>query len=193
LDDDGRGVGEALNETGLDGKGLIITGTHFVSLIAQEYTSIVTREAQTRIFMPPHVSYSPLTTSVSDYVNNHNVAVSYLQNDLPPNVELITAQIQSDGTVLLRFAHMYAVNEYAELAAPVTFDLSTVFVAAPTSCTELSLTAAYPQGQHQVYQWKTTDGEIGVPKVEKRKPGVLKDTSVTLNPMQIRTYACVFG
>ena len=67
LHDDGRGVSEALNETGLDGKGLIITGRHLVSLVKPA----AGRAARARIIQNAAVpgassyAFTPLSGSIA--------------------------------------------------------------------------------------------------------------------------------
>ena len=98
--DDGRGVGEALNETGLDGQGLIITGTHVVHVVPVAYAADAARITQSIMYTPLHQSYAPLSGSVSDYLSGHKAEVSFLKTELPVNVDLISAHVL-DGKVLL--------------------------------------------------------------------------------------------
>jgi hypothetical protein len=199
LKDDGRGVGEPLSEPGLDGKGLIITGRHIVSLVKTSEAAKTARTIQNALFQSPHVSFTPLTTSISDYSSTYHTNLTFLGTDLPNNVELMTAQVQSNGNTLIRLAHSYGVGEDATLSKPATVDLNTLFNQGVGSVTELSLSAAYPAGSHKPYEWNTTDGEIGrrarTGEVARRRRGAdgkLIDTTITLQPLEIRTFSISF-
>jgi len=79
------------------------------------------------------------------------------------------------------------------MAQPVTIDLTTLFTTSIATVTELNLSAAYPAGTHKPLIWHTQDGEIGTPEPPRSQTEKkLKDTSVTLNPLEIRTFAVTF-
>ena len=196
--DDGRGVAEPLNEPGEDGKGLVITGRHYVSIVPSQHAAQLARELQSLVYFTPLVAFTPVS-SIDSYTASHHSSLSYLATDLPPNVELITAQLLHDGSTLIRLAHQYGINESADLSQPATVDLTTLFTQPPTAVHELSLTAAYPAGTHVPMEWNTTDGAIGRralvgEKVRRRwgEGGRLWDTMVTLQPLEIRTFSISF-
>ena len=160
LADDGRGVGEALDERGADGRGLIVTGRHYVSILAADLAADLAREGQNLIYSAPHISFTPNVSSIADYSATQHTNLSFLATDLPTNVELITAQFlpASPTQVLIRLAHQFGVNESLTQgqSQPATLDLATLFVQPPTAVHELSLTAVYPAGTHKGYEWNTT-------------------------------------
>jgi len=186
--DDGRGVGEPLNEPGLDGKGLIITGHVVVALVPSNYATEVARIVQNAIYSYHHISYAPLTSSISDYSNSHNTALSFLKTALPLNVELMTAQVYSENQILIRLSHSFGVGENPTYSKPVTVDLSTLFVQPITAASELTLTAALPKGSRQKFSWNTTSEAKSAERTETLKDGL----SVTLNPMEIKTFVVSF-
>ena len=199
LDDDGRGVGEALDERGADGRGLIVTGRHYVSILPADLAADVAREGQNLIYSAPHISFTNVS-SIASYTAAQYTNLSFLATDLPTNVELITAQSLNDQ-LLIRLAHQFGVNESLSLgqSKPATVDLATLFVQRPTTVLELSLTASYPAGTHKGYEWNTTDGQIGRRAVSGEKAerrwgtgGLLLNTTVTLQPLEIRTFALSF-
>ena len=181
--DDGRGVGEALSEPGLDGKGLVITGTHVLYLLPLEYAAEAARVTASILYTPLHQSYAPLSGSVDDYLNSHKSDVSFLKTNLPPNVDMITAQWYGGG-VLLRFAHQFGAGESARWSTPVTFDLASLFVVPISDAQEVTLSAALPVGQRTPYSWNTTDSDE--PYTSGRVP--LQGTQVTINPAEVRTF-----
>ena len=195
LKDDGRGVSEPLSEPGLDGKGLIITGRHFVSLVDVEEAASLARVGQNLLYNSPHVSYAPIS-SIDTYAASHNTNLTFVGTDLPLNVELITAQVRPNGETLLRLAHQFGLGEDPDYSVPVTVDLATLFNQGVGSVTELSLSAAYPAGSHKPLQWNTTDGAVGKRGPQGREGraanGKLLDTVVTLQPLEIRTFSVSF-
>ena len=195
LKDDGRGVDEALNEPGLDGKGLIITGRHYVSMVDVEEAAEVARVGQNLLYNSPHISYAPIP-SIASYAMSHYTNLTFLGTDLPINVELITAQVRPNGETLIRLAHQFGIGEDPDYSTPVTVDIATLFNQGVSSVSELSLTAAYPAGSHKALQWNTTDGKVGKRGRQGREGraenGKLVDTKVTLQPLEIRTFVLEF-
>ena len=202
LRDDGRGVGEPLDERGADGKGLVVTGRHYVSLLSPDVAADLAREGQNLIYNAPHISFTP-ASSIADYTASHHTNLSFLATDLPTNVELITAQnLGTNHTqTLIRLAHQFGVNESVSQgqSQPATVDLATLFMQSPTAVHELSLTAVHPAGTRKGYEWNTTDGRIGKRAVsgeraERRwgKDGLLLNSTITLQPLEIRTFALTF-
>jgi lysosomal alpha-mannosidase len=185
LHDDGRGVGEPLSEPGLDGKGLIITGHLIVAIVPQESAATVARRAQPIIYNPYHISYAALNGSVADYTKSHVTAVSYVNKQLPLNVELLTLQFWDQDTVLVRLAHSFAVGEDSSYSKPVTVDLNTLFIKPFSSIAEYTLSAAMPVGTRQKMTWNTVDN---VQPQGARSS--LTGSQVTLNPMEIKTFLC---
>ena len=188
--DDGRGVGEPLSEPGLDGKGLIITGVHYLQLTPVAQIAAATRTLQQRVFAPLHWSAAPLSGSIQDYLSSHNVQWSALQTPLPPSVELMSAYAQRNGTVLVRLAHNYGVDDGADNARAVSVDLSTLLVPAfkVSAVREVSLTANTTPGAIKRLTWKTdeVEGEEQSRGVERVRG--LRDTTVTISAAEIRTF-----
>ena len=147
LADDERGVGEPLNETQFvgsyatnlggvkDGPGLVIRGTHVVSLEPPTTASRVWRPLIDRIFSQVQPSFS--ATSVTP------AAVSPLAQQLPANVQIITMQSLSKNQFFLRLSHQFGIGEDANFSQPVAVDMSAIFNPAfikVKSVTEVSLT-----------------------------------------------------
>jgi len=201
LMDDGRGVGEPLNETmgGILndgtrlGEGLVITGTHYVHIVPSDIAYDVARPLQDKIFQPPVPLFAPITPGVDaiNALSKFRMGVEAMPFRLasnvqyPINVELMTTQIWNDGTVLVRLSHQFGINEGSVYNVPVTVDLQDVFSVSISGLSELSLTANQAVDNHKPLVWNTTSVETSKPRV--RVP--LAGTSVTLNPLEIRTFA----
>ena len=121
--------------------------------------------------------------------------VSFLRTELPTNVELMTLQVLFDGSILLRLAHSFAVNENSPLSAPVDVDLSTLFVQPIKTIKQRTLTANadYKAGAKVRLPYETdvqvSDEEWE--RVDAMHRGLL-DTTITLHPMQIVSFQLTF-
>ena len=192
------GLSVPLNETGQDGRGLIITGTHrlFLGPIHSNSTrpSLLehVRLQQQRQYYPLHPLFAASSSSIPPPLPQPTTFVS---QPLPPHVELSTLQRLSDGRVLLRLAHSFAVNESDVYSRPVRVDLSTLFQQSITAVQRTTLTAnaAYkPTSGAMQYaaaaaatEWED-EGGVGV--AYREAVGASSDTVVTLGPMQIATF-----
>ena len=193
--DDGRGVGEPLNEPGLDGKGLTTTGIHYVQLgAASEIFQKNVRTLQNRVYAPLHWSIAPITQTVQQYLSSHNTQYTFLKTELPYQVELVSAYAlygkDPSGSVLIRLAHNYGVIEGDMNAAAVEVDLSTLFVAAPTSVVERSLTNN--QSPEDIEAKKLKWNVVGSDSVERAVKVPLANATVIIKPMEIRTFVLTF-
>jgi len=190
--DDGRGVGEPLNETGLDGRGLVITGIHQVLLADPTTLSTLLRTHQQRVYAPLHLSLAPLTGSVASYLATHSATFSALGTALPENIDIPTAYAQADGTILFRLQHNFGVGEASPLTTPVTVDLSTITSSKYPLCNpvEVSLTNNQSPSDIKRLKWNTVGDDDQNEKIEapRRQRGVRPDATITVSPAEIRTF-----
>ena len=87
LYDDGRGVGEPLNETGQFGDGLIIRGKHVVLLDNIENSTLYHRLVAEGLMIEPVHGVQPSTDSPSDIVAKYFTNVSQCTILLPAHAE----------------------------------------------------------------------------------------------------------
>lgn len=204
LADDSRGVGEPLNETdGITaypnpvrlGTGMHVTGSFYLILDTISNSLSQIRALQSRVFSPIITAFTPTgsgSSSVQQWIQTHNVQRTFLTQDLPINVDILTLQIVNGGDHLLRLSHQFAVGEDAEYSQPVTVDLSTLFSGLTLSnIQEVSLTANQNiqaiEERLKKFQWQTTGPNVDVNV--KTYPLIPFDgASVTINPMDIRTF-----
>jgi lysosomal alpha-mannosidase len=167
LYDDGFGVGEPLNETGADGRGLVVTGRHWLLLTTPQNGARRHRTYAQEMFYQPLFTFSPVDETFDSYMNSFKTSFAALTKSLPYNVNFLTlSPWNGESTVLVRLEHLYQKGEDIELSRPVTINLKGLFTTFDvTSMTETSLTVL-----HVSNSTKTTDLEI------------------TLNPMEIRTF-----
>uniref|UniRef100_A0A914V5H3 Alpha-mannosidase n=1 Tax=Plectus sambesii TaxID=2011161 RepID=A0A914V5H3_9BILA len=165
--DDHYGVDEPLNEPGIDGRGLVARGRHWLVLATPAESPAIHRQLAFDLFHSPVLTFAPLSMSVAQYQAAFITQFSGLQNPLPANVHLLSLEQWDSGSNLLRLEHPFQTNEDATLSQPVTVHIQNLF--------------------------KT----ISVSSVSELMLGANRDVSssgsfdVALNPMQIRTFKIV--
>nr|QHC34068.1 lysosomal alpha-mannosidase [Platynereis dumerilii] len=191
LYDDSLGVGEPLNETGSDGKGLVIRGKHYLLLENLAEANSSHRDFAEKLFMQPVTSFSANELTPAEYNKKFATSWSGLKTGtLPDNVHLLTLQGWRAKTILVRLEHFYEKNEDPKLSQPVTVQLKDLFVGLEmVSVQELTLGANKKLEDAKRLMWKvenhgTTKADMSsfVTPLDSSKWGVL------LNPMQIRTF-----
>ncbi|KAL1785109.1 lysosomal alpha-mannosidase [Sigmodon hispidus] len=179
--DDGRGMGEALLDTENE-----VRGRHLVLL-----SSVTDAAARHRLLaeeevLAPQVVLAPHVGSQYYSRTAPKMEFSGLRQDLPPQVHLLTLAHWGPKMLLLRLEHQFAVREDSgrNLSSPVTLNLENLFQAFTiTHLQETTLAANQPLSEASRLKWKTDTGPVSYPTPSKLDP-----TSVTLQPMQIRTF-----
>ncbi|XP_039823248.1 probable alpha-mannosidase At5g13980 isoform X5 [Panicum virgatum] len=197
LHDDGRGVAEALNETvclGNQCEGLIIEGKYYLKIDPQGEGSRWRRTFGQEIYSPLLLAFSE--QDGGNWANSHTPKFSAMDPtySLPDNVALLTLQELEDGSVLLRFAHLYEAGEHKDLSALASVDLKRVFPDKKIGkIVETSLSANQERAamEKKRLKWKVQ----GPPADEKVIRGGPVDPSklvIELGPMEIRTFIVSF-
>ncbi|XP_054150682.1 lysosomal alpha-mannosidase [Melozone crissalis] len=177
LHDDSRGLEEALDEPGADGRGLVVRGRHLVLLDTVGASPEQHRPRAQEMVTPPTVVLAPGT-------GPHLRQVSGLRRALPPNVHLLSLEPRGAGAVLLRLEHLYQVGESQNGSRPATVDLTTLFSAfTVTAVQEMALGGDIPLPSVSRLLWNTP---TGTPR--PRRGARLDPRRVRLEPMEIRTF-----
>ena len=205
LEDDGRGVGEPLNETqhtvsyasawsrgAHDGPGLVVRGTHRLSLEPPEHAAAQWRHLADRTYSPPQLIFRSGETEQEAVPNKSYVA------PLHPNVQLMTLQALSAKSLLLRFSHQFGLYEDPLLSRPVEIDISAFFAPSKLSVVdvhEVSLTNSQTKSdilrrRSENSAWKTEEGAAGhaTPPPHPWRQAAAATTTVTLGPLEIKTF-----
>jgi hypothetical protein len=200
LQDDGRGVNEALNETvgGVTpyppfgdrsrvGEGVTINGRHRIMFGKGPVGAKMARSQMDSAFAHPlvFVASSPSKTVVPFKATNF----SLIQTALPENIMLITLTLLHDApatTFLIRLGHQYDWNEDEKLSQPVQVNLATLLAGYEVlSVTEKTLTGNqnYTSWLSKRLQWTSDGGSENYSSVIKNE-----GTEVELKPMDIKTF-----
>ncbi|UJR12010.1 hypothetical protein I4U23_016188 [Adineta vaga] len=188
LHDDSMGVGEALNETAYN-KGLVISGKHLLLFDTPIDSVRLHRTNAQQLFMHPLATYSlPNTSSHTNYSKIFRQTWSSLTDVMPLNVHLLTFDQLSPKQYLVRLEHYFEIHEDQDYSQPVTIDLQTLFksIGIIQNTTELILTANLPLSELHRLDWMIKDQQSS--KNKKIQQYSSNTTSITLNPMQIRTF-----
>ncbi|CAJ1974897.1 unnamed protein product [Sphenostylis stenocarpa] len=206
LEDDSRGVDEALDETVCirnNCTGLTVNIlTTYKQVLGKYYFRIdpVGEGARWRRSFGQEI-YSPLllafTQSDGHWGDSHVTTFSGIDSsyNLPDNVAIITLQDLGDGKVLLRLAHLYEIDEDKNLSVKATVELKKVFAHKQIKkITEVSLSAnqgrAEMEGKRLVWQVKGSPPE---PKVVRGGAVNPESLIVELALMEIRTFVISFN
>ncbi|KAK7282128.1 hypothetical protein RIF29_10693 [Crotalaria pallida] len=196
LEDDSRGVGEALNETVcINDKctGLTVLGKYYFRIDPVGEGARWRRSFGQEIYSPFLLAF---TESEGNWGDSHVTTFSGLESsyNLPDNVAIITLQDLGDGKVLLRLAHLYEILEDEQLSAVATVELKKLFPHKQINkVSEVSLSANQERAEMErkrlVWQVK------GSPKIGKWQRGRPIDPEkliVELGPTEIRTFTISF-
>jgi lysosomal alpha-mannosidase len=169
LYDDGFGVGEALNETGTDGRGLVVTGRHWLLLSSPSTGARRHRVYAQEMFAQPLFTFTSVQDDNFDsYISDFKTSFAGITKSLPSNVNFLTlSQWKDNSQMLIRLEHLFQKGEDVELSRPVTINLKDLFETFDiTSMSETSLTTL------QTFPNSTRTSDL----------------TVTLSPMDIRTF-----
>ncbi|KAH7644224.1 lysosomal alpha-mannosidase-like protein 2 [Dermatophagoides farinae] len=196
LHDDGFGVDEALNETGIDGHGLVIRGRHRLLLFYDGHSdSDYHRPLSQQFYMEPIMAFSKLNKRQQQHHHHHyrqSISLnnySLLETELPPQIHLLTLEQWSYGNLLIRLENIYQHNEYN--SKKVTVNLRKLFTTFNIiDAEEMTLAANQPINAlddrlrfnyQSSFNNNKNDHNVG-------KPFDSNTMDVEIGPMEIRTF-----
>lgn len=202
LADDFRGVGEALNETvgGMSpypewqrsGEGIIVSGKQKLLLSSEKNGMKELRTQIDKMYLQPTILNQKVNNNANSDTSNIMSLGKGLGYDLPVNVHLMTLTPKIDGTLLVRLAHQFAVDEDEELSKPVTINLMELLK--PYGIIEGSMqewTLSHNQLKETQLKNKIYWSEMNNDSQEDtdfEKEGDYRTMNIVLKPMQIRTF-----
>jgi hypothetical protein len=176
LFDDGRGVGEPLNESD------IVRTTEFAVVTQPSLSAAQHRPGSVLLNNPTILAFT------SGQPQNWITQWTPMATSLPNNVHLLNLKTRTDGFVLLRLTHIFAVGEDNEYSRPATVLLDNLFKNLQiVEATEMTLTANQPKSELHRLTWKTSSVSKGETYTAV-KEGPLTDYTITINPMDTKTF-----
>nr|XP_044995358.1 lysosomal alpha-mannosidase-like [Jaculus jaculus] len=183
LADDERGVGEALLESE---SGQWVRGRYLVLLDSARNAAAGHRLLAEREVLAPQLVLASGRGALYLPGSAPRAQFSGLLRELPPSVHLLTLAHWGPGMLLLRLEHQFAVGEDSgrNLSSSVTLNLQDLFSAFTiTRLQETTLAANQPLASTSRLKWTPNTGPVSY-----TAPSKLDPTSVTLQPMEIRTF-----
>ena len=143
LADDGRGVGQGLNENTR-----IISRNYLVANAAR--ANVTLRRVALEACARPLVMFGGPRR-----VGQHDGLPTTLP--FPPNLHLLSRELMSDGrTVLLRIQHLYAIHDDPVMSQPASVDICNVFPGRTVvAVTETDLNGVTPLRDVTRMRWRT--------------------------------------
>ncbi|RWS22807.1 lysosomal alpha-mannosidase-like protein, partial [Leptotrombidium deliense] len=186
LYDDAFGVDEPLNETGVDGRGLVVRGKHYMIPSKIEDAAKAHRKLAQQIFMSPLITFSKYD---NDYPRKFKTQASFANPSLPENIHLLTLEQWDYGRVLLRVEHFFeSKDDSSPLSKPVKLDLRSIFKPFKiTKAIETTLTANQLSSAKRLH-WRTVNGHKFREFEHNNSFRINDDLVVTIAPMEIRTF-----
>ncbi|XP_040846183.1 lysosomal alpha-mannosidase-like [Ochotona curzoniae] len=183
LQDDFRGVGEALLE---QGSGLVVRGRHLVLLDAVDQAAAGHRLLAEKEVLAPQVFLAPGGGAPYFQGAPRRTQFSGLLKELPPSVHLLTLARWGPDRLLLRLEHQFALGEDSgrNLSSPVTLNLQDLFsTVIITHLQETTLAANQPRDSASRLKWTPDTGPVPYPTVPPVDP-----SAILLQPMEIRGF-----
>uniref|UniRef100_A0A182T033 Glycosyl hydrolases family 38 C-terminal beta sandwich domain-containing protein n=1 Tax=Anopheles maculatus TaxID=74869 RepID=A0A182T033_9DIPT len=199
LRDDAFGVEEALNETQY-GAGLVARGKHWLVFGSSQKDASPTLQAkerflQNKVLLPSWPFVNPVDNALTfdDYLSNFRNIYSAIAQQLPPNVNLLTLEPWKDGTVLVRFEHLFEKHEDPVYSQAVRINVRNVLFALNIeSIHETTLAGNQWKADAKRLQFSTESSANEIsPKEQVEHIPVMQDTEdfdIELQPMEIRTF-----
>ncbi|XP_071709987.1 alpha-mannosidase At3g26720 isoform X1 [Rutidosis leptorrhynchoides] len=193
LYDDGKGVGEVLNETICvqnDCKGLVVQGKYYIRIDPIGDGAKWRRTFGQEIYSPLLLAFAE--QDGDDWKNSHVSFFSMIDESysLPNNTAIITLQELENGKVLLRLAHLYEVGEDKDYSSIASVELKKLFPNRKINkVTEMNLSGNQERDEmeRKKLKWSVKDSS----EAKKIVRGGSVDPEklvVELGPMEIRTF-----
>ncbi len=181
-------LAETLNETAF-GKGLVVRGKHLIIVETPNNSAMIHRVNAQQLYMHPIPTFSLTNDSYETYSSKYRQTWSALNETMPINIHLLTFDQLGPQEYLIRIEHFFEKNEDQIFSKPVEIDLQKLFYTQGkiVNFIELTLNANLPFNDMKRLNWTTDENQSSYWNVISEQIP-LKDTIITLNPMQIKTF-----
>ncbi|XP_038994877.1 alpha-mannosidase [Hibiscus syriacus] len=196
IDDDSKGVGEALDESVCAGstcEGLTIRGNYYVSINRKGEGAQWRRTTGQEVYSPLLLAFTHEKTET--WKSSHLTKATAVDSGyaLPLNVALITLQELDVGTTLVRLAHLYEEGEDSTYSKLEKVELKKMFNGRTIKeVKETSLTTNQVKSEMKKLSWKLEGGNGEEASPVRGGPLNNSTLIVELGPMEIRTFLLKF-
>ncbi|XP_059099516.1 lysosomal alpha-mannosidase-like [Tigriopus californicus] len=194
--DDGFGVGEALDEF-FEGKPLVVRGKHVVSMGLNDQETSWRRLRMREEFLRPVFLFNQFEGTLQDWQNLEGLKTkSALVQDLPENANILSLERhpREPDTLVIRLENIYGPGEVPNADQPIVVNLEGLFKDIQVNgVVELSLGANLPLEDSSRLHWTTSSFNAEHERVHPMSRSIMKESRVTLNSMDIRTFKIAFS
>lgn len=127
--DDNFGVGEALDELGDTGQGLVVRGRHWIIMESPENSSKLHRPLAFELYNSPLITFAERKMAPWDYGRAFIAEYSALNRPLPLAINVLTMEMLAPKRIIIRFEHIFQGDDDKNLAQPIEFNLKGLFTA----------------------------------------------------------------
>uniref|UniRef100_A0AAF5PKD7 Glycoside hydrolase family 38 central domain-containing protein n=1 Tax=Wuchereria bancrofti TaxID=6293 RepID=A0AAF5PKD7_WUCBA len=127
--DDNFGVGEALDELGDTGQGLVVRGRHWIIIESPENSSKHHRPLAFELYNSPLIMFAERKMAPWDYGRAFVAEYSALNRPLPLAINVLTMEMLAPKRIIIRFEHIFQSDDDKNLAQPIEFNLKGLFTA----------------------------------------------------------------
>ncbi|KAL6642500.1 hypothetical protein ACP70R_020681 [Stipagrostis hirtigluma subsp. patula] len=196
LKDDGRGVGEPLDEVvcvDQDCEGLTARGTYYVNVDKLGHGAHWRRTFGQQVYSPFLLAFTHEDEASWKSYNLAKASMMDRNYSLPDNVAIVTLQNLDDGTTLLRLAHLFQAAEDPQYSVMAKVELRKVFGKRTIKeLTETNLSANQKKSEMKKLNWRVIGDTESGPAPTKGGPVDSQALIVELGPMEIRTFLLKF-
>ncbi|EJW83317.1 hypothetical protein WUBG_05771, partial [Wuchereria bancrofti] len=121
--DDNFGVGEALDELGDTGQGLVVRGRHWIIIESPENSSKHHRPLAFELYNSPLIMFAERKMAPWDYGRAFVAEYSALNRPLPLAINVLTMEMLAPKRIIIRFEHIFQSDDDKNLAQPIEFNL----------------------------------------------------------------------
>ena len=172
-----------VDEPGVNGKGLIIRGKHYLYFQPITRSAELTKLMAESLFMSPILLFDKYST-IKEYSSQRDTTFSALSHSLPESVHLLTLENWEPNKVLIRLEHMYEKSDSSPLSKPVEVNLENLLKNIKIlDSVETTLTANQLLSESKRLNWNSKHNFVKTSRTERAV-----NLKVTLRPQQIRTF-----
>uniref|UniRef100_A0A0R3RR01 Glyco_hydro_38C domain-containing protein n=1 Tax=Elaeophora elaphi TaxID=1147741 RepID=A0A0R3RR01_9BILA len=127
--DDNFGVGEALDELGNSGQGLVVRGRHWIIMESPEDSAKLHRPLAFELYHSPLITFAERKMTPFDYGRAFITEYSALNRSLSPAINVLTVEMIAPKRLIIRLEHVFQGDDDKNLAQPIEINLNGLFTA----------------------------------------------------------------
>ncbi|VDK73324.1 unnamed protein product [Litomosoides sigmodontis] len=127
--DDNFGVGEALDELGGTGQGLVVRGRHWIIMESPENSAKLHRPLAFELYNSPLITFAGRKMTPLDYGRAFITEYSALNQPMPLAIKILTMDMIAPNRIIIRLEHIFQGDEDENLAQPIEINLNGLFTA----------------------------------------------------------------